>query len=88
MARMNTDKMKTDDTKTNCDCWEKTAAELEGQGLDFSDSLSVLSINYKSNKIRAIRVLPLRKTGAVAHPLRPRYIVMSHCPFCGKEYNG
>jgi hypothetical protein len=71
-------------TKTTCDCWEKTNAALEKEGLCLSEKHRTLSINYKKGTSRVVYILFTQKPNGSRTPKgKEMCVLMNNCPFCG-----
>lgn len=69
----------------NCACVEQLNARMKEQSMPFQISPDVLPLSV-GVALEQILVIPLARLDK--RKLRasdPKYIVASHCPFCGKE---
>lgn len=70
-----------------CNCWEEYSKKLEEKGFKFRKDLTNIAVTKKMDLVLQ-HILPIA-TLQDRKPARgqPEYLVMSHCPFCGKPFN-
>lgn len=73
----------------SCDCWENRDNGLrERFGLKISDACSALILDKEKLSLSGEHGLPLQRVdGKKLTRSDPKFISITHCPFCGKKYD-